>query len=220
MGDTYQVSHPVDGGDQCTVLVFRPELVEDALGNVKGRHGTIHAATQLSIHVLTRMLSIGAKDPLEAEEHALFILNALADDLKSSPSLNGQSPSELQKQRVEEVRALLASQPAEPWHLDSISRRVYCSPFYLTRQFRAITGESIARYLLRLRLALALDYLAQGETDLARLAVELGFANHSHFSARFKSVFGRTPTAVRNTLTCRRLQQMSKILTARPPPRC
>src|SRR5918912_37229 len=25
--DAYQVSHPVDGGDQCTVLVFRPELV-------------------------------------------------------------------------------------------------------------------------------------------------------------------------------------------------
>ena len=220
VGDAYQVSHPIDGGDQCTVLVFRPELVEDAFGNLKGRHGTIDAATQLSIHVLTQTLSIGAKDQLEAEEHALFILNALADDLKSSRSLNGQSASEFQKQRVEEVRALLASQPTEPWHLESISRRVYCSPFYLTRQFRAITGESIVRYLLRLRLTLALDHLAQGETDLARLAVELGFANHSHFSARFKSVFGRTPTAVRTMLTYRRLQQMSKILTAKPQAPC
>jgi AraC-like DNA-binding protein len=51
---------------------------------------------------------------------------------------------------------------------------------------------------------------------LARLAVELGFAHHSHFSARFKSVFGTTPTAVRNTLTYRRYRQMSKIVTAKP----
>jgi AraC-like DNA-binding protein len=55
---------------------------------------------------------------------------------------------------------------------------------------------------------------------LARLAVELGFAHHSHFSARFRSVFGMTPTAVRNTLTHRRFQQMSKIVTAKPRTRC
>jgi AraC-like DNA-binding protein len=216
MGDTYQVSHPVDGGDQCTVLVFRPELLEDALGSVKARHGTIHAATQLCIHVLTYTMATGMADRLEAEESAVFVLNALTTDFSSSLSLSWQRVSAVQQRRVQEVRALLASQPTKPWHLESVAQTAYCSPFYLARQFRAITGESIARYLLRLRLALALDHLAQGETDLARLAVELGFAHHSHFSARFKSVFGTTPTAVRNTLTHRHLQQMSKILTAKP----
>ena len=215
MGDTYQISHPVEGGDQCTVLVFRPELLEDALGSVKTRYGTIQAATQLSMHILTHGMATGVIDQLEAEESAILILNALATDFRSAPSLSWQQVSEPQKQRVEEVRALLASQPTEPWHLDSLARTVYCSPFHLARQFRAITDESIARYLLRLRLALALDRLAQGEADLARLAVELGFAHHSHFSARFRSVFGTTPTAVRNMLTQRRLRQMSKILTAK-----
>ena len=220
MGDTYQVSHPVDGGDQCTVLVFRPELVEDALGSVEAQHRTIHAATQLSIHVLTHLMATGVIDRLEAEESAILVLNALATDFRSSPSLSWHQVSASQKRRVEEVRALLASQPTDPWHLDSIARTVYCSPFHLARQFRAIADESIARYLLRLRLALALDRLAQGEADLAQLAVQLGFAHHSHFSARFRSVFGTTPTAVRNTLTQRRLQKMSKILTAKPRTRC
>ena len=216
MGDTYQVSHPVEGGDQCTVLVFPPELLEDGLGSAERRHGTIQAATQLSIHLLTHRLATGRIDRLEAEESALLILNALASNFRSPPSLSWQRVSASQKQRVEEVRALLASRPTEPWHLDSIARTVYCSPFHLARQFRTITDESLARYLLRLRLALALDRLAQGEADLARLAVELGFANHSHFSARFRSVFGITPTAVRNRLTRRRLRQMSRILTAKP----
>jgi AraC family transcriptional regulator len=217
MGDAYQISHPVDGGDQCTVLVFRPELLEEALESVEARHGTIHAATQLSIHVLTHTMAIGETDRLEAEESAVFVLNALARDFRSSRSLSWQQISEFQKRRVEEVRALLASQPTDPWHLESIAHSVYCSPYHLARQFRAVTGESIARYLLRLRLALALDCIAQGETDLARLAVELGFSHHSHFSARFHSVFGTTPSMVRNAMTRHRIEKMSKILTAESP---
>jgi AraC-like DNA-binding protein len=202
------------------VLVFRPELVEDAFGNVEACHGTIHAATQLSIHGLTHILITGTADQLEGEEHAGFVLDALARDFRSFPASGWPLVSESHKRRVEEVRALLAGQPTKPWHLESIARTVYCSPFHLARQFRAVTGESIARYLLRLRLALALDSLVQGETDLSRLALELGFAHHSHFSARFKSVFGETPTAVRNTLTHQRLEQMSKIVTAKPRTRC
>jgi AraC family transcriptional regulator len=81
---------------------------------------------------------------------------------------------------------------------------VHSSPFHLARQFRAVTGESVSRYLLRLRLGLALDRLAAGETELGRLAVELGFAHHSHFSARFRSVFGTTPRQVRGKLASRR----------------
>ena len=213
--DAYQVSHPVDGGDHCTVLVFRPEVVEDAFGNIDARHGTMQAATQLAVHRLTATTVARGIDRLEAEEGALSILNALAQDFNSSPSSSSQRVSEFQQRRVEAVRALLASQPTDSWNLDSIARAMYCSPFHLARQFRVRTGESIARYLLRLRLALALDRLAQGETDLARLAVELGFAHHSHFSARFRSVFGTTPSAVRNTLTQNRLQRMSKIVTAK-----
>lgn len=220
VGDTYQVSHPVDGGDQCTVLVFRPELVEEALGNVEARHRTIDAATQLSVHVLTHTMTTGMTERLEAEESAVLVLNTLSEDFRSSLSLSGQGVKEYQQRRADQVRSLLAGQPTEDWNLESIARGVHCSPFHLARQFRAVTGESIARYLLRLRLALALDRLAQGETDLARLAVELGFAHHSHFSARFRSVFGTTPTAVRNKLTHRSFQQMSKIVTAKPRTGC
>lgn len=220
VGDTYQVSHPVDGGDQCTVLVPRPELVEDAVGSVEARHGTIDTATQLGVHVLTHTMTTGMTDRLEAEESAVLVLNTLSENFRSSLSLSGQRVSEYQQQRADQVRSLLAGQPTEDWHLESIARAVHCSPFHLARQFRAVTGESIARYLLRLRLALALDRLTQGETDLARLAAELGFAHHSHFSARFRSVFGTTPTAVRNTLTKRSFQQMSKIVTAKPRTGC
>ncbi len=91
---------------------------------------------------------------------------------------------------------------------------MHCSPFHLARQFRASTGTSISAYLLRLRLALALQRLAEGEADLAALAADLGFASHSHFGARFRSVFGVPPSSVRDSLTAGRLAELRTFVTA------
>jgi AraC-like DNA-binding protein len=115
---------------------------------------------------------------------------------------------------AERVRALLASRPGARWRLDAIARDVYLSPAHLARRFRAATGESISRYLLRLRLGLALDRLAAGDRDLAGLADELGFATHSHFTARFRSTFGVTPSAFRHELSARGLEELRTFVTA------
>jgi hypothetical protein len=44
-----------------------------------------------------------------------------------------------------------------------------------------------------MRLALALNLLADCN-DLTTLAIDLGFASHSHFSASFKRTYGLTPS--------------------------
>jgi AraC family transcriptional regulator len=130
---------------------------------------------------------------LEREELCILLLRNLGDALSHSTcDESGLGPA--QHLRVERARALLASDPARSWNLAAVARGVDCSPFHFARQFRSITGETIARYLLRLRLALALERLAEGEDDLRRrLARDLGFAHHSHLSARFRTVFGLTP---------------------------
>jgi AraC family transcriptional regulator len=176
----YRVSHPAQHGDRCTVLAFAPELHEEALRDAR----ILRAAHRISV---TR-----ASEQLEVEEQALQLLADLADapPLRAGP-------------RVQEVRELLAVHPGQPWTLTEIGRAVHTSPYHLARQFRAATGETIARYLLGLRLALALDRLQEGEDDLARLAAELGFASHSHFSERFRRTYGTTPSKARKILTAR-----------------
>jgi AraC-like DNA-binding protein len=109
---------------------------------------------------------------------------------------------------------LPASQPPAGASTPSRAQCTPHPPFHLARKFRAVTGESISRYLLRLRLGLALDRIAAGETELARLAVELGFAHHSHFSARFRSVFGTTPSQARSELASGPRRELSTIVTA------
>jgi AraC family transcriptional regulator len=177
----HRVSHPADGGDRCAVLTFAPELHEEALGDAR----VLPAAQRLAI---TR-----ASGDLEAEEQALHVLAGLA----AAPRLRATP-------RVQEVRELLAARPTERWTLTDIGRAVHASPYHLARQFRAATGHTIARYLLGLRLALALDRLQEGEDDLSRLAADLGFTGHSHFTERFRRTYGSTPSQMRKILTAHR----------------
>jgi AraC family transcriptional regulator len=49
-------------------------------------------------------------------------------------------------------------------------------------------------------MTMALDRLREGERDLSALALDLGYANHSHFSDVFRRSFGAAPTQVRTNL--------------------
>ena len=176
----YRVSHPADGGDRCVAITLARDLHEEALG----------AARVLPVRERLRLALV--TDPMGAEENCLHLI----------AQLTGAQPLPATS-HVERVRELLAAEPARRWTLAEIAQAVHVSPYHLARQFRAATGETIARYLLGLRLALALDRLREGEDDLARLAVDLGFAGHSHFSERFRRMLGSTPSQVRKKLTAR-----------------
>jgi AraC family transcriptional regulator len=210
----YRVSHPLDGGDECVVLESKTEIHEEALGRLHGCSGRLSPRTQLGAWVLVGALRRDDADAFASEEGALLLLDAVARDLTGAPRVEARI-SQTQRDRADEVRALLADDLARPWRLAAVGGAVNCSPFHLARQFRRATGETMSRYLLRLRLAAALHRIADGESDLARLAVELGFSHHSHFTARFRSVFGCTPARARGAFTTPRWDDLRTILTAR-----
>lgn len=135
-------------------------------------------------------------DPLAADEGALLLLADVAADVRAT-----RAASLAAERRADAVRALLAADPTARWRLDTVAAAAHRSPFHLARQFRAATGEMVARHLVRLRLALAAERIAEGERDLARLASDLGFADHSHLSARFRGLFGATPRELRTIVT-------------------
>jgi AraC-like DNA-binding protein len=209
----YRVSHPLDGGDECVVLEFKAEIHEEAVGWLHRCSGRLSPRTQLAVWVFVGAVRRADADALGCEEGALLLLEAVARDLTEAPRAEARV-SKTQRDRADHVRALLADDLARPWRLDAVGQAVHCSPFHLARQFRRATGETISRYLLRLRLAAALHRIAEGERDLARLAVELGFAHHSHFTARFRSVFGCTPARARDALTTPPVRDPSTIVTA------
>ena len=69
----------------------------------------------------------------------------------------------------------------EPLTLGALAGLVGASPYHLSRVFQAETGLSLTRFRNRLRLRRALERLAAGESSLASVATDAGFADHAHF---------------------------------------
>ena len=75
--------------------------------------------------------------------------------------------------------------------------------FHLCRSFRRATGLTLHAYRDEVRLRLALERLQHGERDLSRLALDLGYSSHSHFTAAFRHTFDMPPSTARKLLIVR-----------------
>jgi len=84
----------------------------------------------------------------------------------------------------------------------------------------AATGCFGDSYLLRARLASALDAVLDSSAELAGIAMETGFSSHSHLTARFRTAFDITPSALRRAASAGRVREMRMIMTALAGWRC
>ena len=213
-GDRYRVSHPAPGGDECTDLAFAPAAAAEVAAALHPAaadrpdrpfdrtHALVPPDALLGYHRLRRALRRAATggapvSELAAEEESLALLAAvLADPTGAAPRPCGRA-ERAHRELAESVKELLAARPGDSHPLPALARRVGTSPFHLARVFRGCTGLPIHQYLLRLRLALALERLGERGASIGALAVDLGFASHSHFTAAFRRTFGVTPGVVR-----------------------
>lgn len=76
-----------------------------------------------------------------------------------------------------------------------LARRVGVHPVHLSRTWRRHRGSSIPRTVHRMRVDAACRLLSEGEMPLVDLALQVGFADQSHFSNVFKTFTGMTPGA-------------------------
>lgn len=200
--ENYRVSHPVAGGDaSVTLLISERQLSELAPRSLLAssaklafrRHRLrIDARAQALVALLRHSLRHGIAETLEAESLALTLVQRAL-----GPRTTHAAGASLGRQRlVDRVKVLLAGDLARRWTLDEIGAEMRCSPVYLTQVFQQVEGLPLYRYQLRLRLARALDLLAQYD-DLTTLGLDLGFSSHSHFSAAFRAAYGRSPSEFR-----------------------
>jgi len=124
--------------------------------------------------------------------------------MRLSPDLlatlaGGRPPRAAHAELSRRVRERLLTDPR--LGVVELSNLVYCSPHHLSRVFGRVTGSSVSAYRTRIRVSRALDRLAAGETNLAALAGDLGFADHAHLTRTIRAVTGHTPTVLRAALT-------------------
>ena len=200
----YRVSHPVAGGDASLALIIsEPQLRELAPRTVlrdsarlafRQQRLRIDARAQALVALLRHSLRGRIAEPLEAESLALTLVQRAL----SPRTTHAVGASVGRQLLVDRVKLVLASDLARRWTLAEIAAEVRGSPVYLTQVFQQVEGVPLYRYQLRLRLARALDLLAHYD-DLTELGLDLGFSSHSHFSASFRRMYGRSPSEFRRS---------------------
>lgn len=202
-GCEYSVSHPLCCGDDCIEFAYDEEMIAGFECEQLPRNAGPRPASGITLRraapgvilnqaVLARKAQCGCASDLEVEELSIALLRLAVGD--GGPRLSADSAA---SRKVEMTKSLLLADPTKKWTLNGIAREISTSPYHLTRLFRAQTGTPLHRFLLRTRLAIALDRILQGDDDLSGLAHDLGFSSHSHFSAAFRRAFGMTPSATR-----------------------
>jgi AraC family transcriptional regulator len=200
----YRVSHPVPGGDaslslalgepQLLELAPRAFLREGARLAFRRQRLRIDGRTQALVALLRHSLRRTIAEPLEAESLALTLVRRAL----GQRTTHAAGASAGRQRLVDRAKLVLASDLARRWTLAEIAAEVRGSPVYLTQVFQQVEGLPLYRYQLRLRLARALDLLAEYD-DLTALSLDLGFSSHSHFSAAFRALYGRSPSAFRQS---------------------
>jgi AraC-like DNA-binding protein len=96
------------------------------------------------------------------------------------------------------ARALAAmhSEPARAWTVASLAAACGLSRSVFAERFRALTGTTPRQHLGQVRMALAQESLAAGETVKA-VAAALGYDSAFGFAEAFKRSFGRPPSSFR-----------------------
>ena len=188
-GQSYQISHPVAGGDACLSLVIaeptRAELARQEPNEPRRRitSDTQSLLVQLRYRLVNKLIGL-----LEAESLALSLARCALGELAPRGTAGKRT-------LVERAKLVLASDLARRWTLADVAGEVGVSPVYLTQLFKQVEGIPLYQYQLRLRLARALELLGRGQSadNISALSMDLGFSSHSHFTASFRRAFGRAP---------------------------
>ncbi|HEX6738996.1 MAG TPA: AraC family transcriptional regulator, partial [Vicinamibacteria bacterium] len=98
---------------------------------------------------------------------------------------------------LKRVREILHDRFRDHLTVMAVAQEVGLHPIYLGSAFRRHEGCSIGDYVRRLRVDYAARQLADTAETLARIALDAGFADQSHFCRTFRAVTGLTPSAYR-----------------------
>jgi AraC-like DNA-binding protein len=203
-GDEYRREALSPRGDRCDWFSVAPEVLDEAVHAVPGADGAnrpfpiSHAFTSNAVFFRQRRLAAalrGGHPPtsLQVDEAAVGILDVLVTHLLLAPP---EPVAARHIALVDRARAILAATLTRRLGLAQLAEACGVSPWFLVRVFKRVTGTTIHDYRERLRLRASLGPVAAGR-DLSSIALDLGFAAHSHFTQAFRRAFGVTPSRFR-----------------------
>jgi AraC family transcriptional regulator len=103
----------------------------------------------------------------------------------------------LSDRQLAAARELMAARLAEPVPLADLAEVAALSVSQFTRRFKAVTGETPHRFLMRMRVEQACRLLRGSALPVAEIAARCGFSHQEHLTRVMRARLGTTPAAYR-----------------------
>lgn len=191
-------NHHRDVGDRCTSLWLSEGGVTSLAGDAAVPDGPI--TTTAAIDLRHRELVVALRrgtDRFEVEERLAELVGSLAERAVPGRFTARRSATRSDHHRVVQLaREAMIAEPAEA-DFATLARTLGHTRFHVSRVFTRVTGMTLSEFRNRVRVAIALDRMADGEADLAGLAADLGFFDQSHFSRVVRASTGERLGALR-----------------------
>ncbi|SIR66757.1 transcriptional regulator, AraC family [Janthinobacterium sp. TND4EL3] len=154
------------------------------------QHCQVLDATPLLRQLLAEAVTVDALYVQASRAGRLMAL--LLDEVAAASPLPLSAPLP-QDARLARLCMALLEQPSLDSGLDAMAARAGMSRRTFTRLFRAQTGLGFAQWRQQACLLAAITRLADGQA-VTRIALDLGYASPSAFTAAFRRVLGRAPS--------------------------
>jgi AraC-like DNA-binding protein len=202
VGSAFECGHEHAAGDRCISFSFAPALFEEiAAGSGAARHRLRFAAPMLPAMpglapaAVAAVASAATAEPMAVEELALslpeMVLGALGGGFPDA------APRAADHGRISRVLRHVEAHAEEHLDLAALAAIAGMSKFHFVRSFRRALGVTPYGFLLGLRMRRAAVRLCTTTEPVAGIAFDSGFGDLSTFNARFRMLFGATPSAFR-----------------------
>jgi len=204
----------LSGHQQETVIQFLPSFLGAYFMDVpelKSIHKLLQKAKSGMVFLGEDKRAIGEQvsqlGKLSGFKRLMGLLNVLQDLAESSNyrMLNADGFTlEAQMEdheRINTVFNFVQNEFQRPITLEEVAQLTHMTRPSFCRYFKKITGKTFVTFLLEFRLTHAAKLLHENKQSISDICYACGFNNYSHFTNKFKSHTGRTPSDYRNELT-------------------
>jgi len=189
----------------CGFLVCEPRLSEVFLAGLPPML-RVHIAKEPAGHWLEQSIRFSVEEFGDSRAGSGLVLARLSEVLFVETLrryINEMPPDQVgwlagaRDATVGQALALLHKEPAHPWTISHLARRVGLSRTRFAEHFRHFLGASPMAYLAQWRLKLGAEILQSTEQSVAEVAANVGYGSEAAFNRAFKREFDCPPAQFR-----------------------
>lgn len=157
---------------------------------------TLYGSAQWTTQMRTLLALMCGEDD-QPDSPALWYLGLLLQYAQREYLAQGGGMLRPHNETVDQICAYLTDHYQQKLSLAEVAAQFYLSPYYLSRLFRRVTGQSMVDFINARRIEAAQRLLETTELSITAVAEQTGFLTAAHFRRVFRELLGVGPLQYR-----------------------